>query len=181
MNTNYTRSLWDSIQQSRLFTLETRLSGIIVPYGPMVSEQRSLELIELAKKDPRASIRETCSELGGAILGAANVQSGYTDPTSADIIFSLGVAIAGGQKPTLSKCSIGCRSVTLLAIRRNLSQQCARRRIPRFRKNRREGRYLINTLNILPMQTNQRTAFAEIWIPWLRDTMKRTAGITFSC
>jgi putative acetyltransferase len=32
----------------------------------------------------------------------------------------------------------------------------------------------MNTLDILPMQANQRTAFAEIWIPWLRDTMKRT-------
>jgi hypothetical protein len=29
-------------------------------------------------------------------------------------------------------------------------------------------------LAILPMQANQRSAFAEIWIPWLRDTMKRT-------
>jgi putative acetyltransferase len=28
-------------------------------------------------------------------------------------------------------------------------------------------------LAILPMQANQRSAFAEIWIPWLRDTMKR--------
>jgi len=32
----------------------------------------------------------------------------------------------------------------------------------------------MNTLDILPMQANRRTAFAEIWIPWLRDTMKRT-------
>lgn len=32
----------------------------------------------------------------------------------------------------------------------------------------------MNALDILPIQANQRTAFAEIWIPWLRDTMKRT-------
>jgi hypothetical protein len=29
-------------------------------------------------------------------------------------------------------------------------------------------------LAILPMQANKRSAFAEIWIPWLRDPMKRT-------
>jgi len=32
----------------------------------------------------------------------------------------------------------------------------------------------MNTLDILPMQADRRTAFAEIWIPWLRDAMKRT-------
>jgi GNAT superfamily N-acetyltransferase len=32
----------------------------------------------------------------------------------------------------------------------------------------------MNRLEILPMRANQQTAFAEIWIPWLRDTMKRT-------
>jgi putative acetyltransferase len=32
----------------------------------------------------------------------------------------------------------------------------------------------MSTLLISPMQASQRTAFAEIWIPWLRDTMKRT-------
>jgi hypothetical protein len=31
----------------------------------------------------------------------------------------------------------------------------------------------MNRLDILPMLANQRTAFAEIWIPWLSDTMKR--------
>jgi hypothetical protein len=59
------------------------------PYGPMVSDQRSSEIIKLAKRDPRAAIRETRSELGSAILGVANVQSGNTHPISADIIFSL--------------------------------------------------------------------------------------------
>jgi len=32
----------------------------------------------------------------------------------------------------------------------------------------------MSTLLISPMLPNQRTAFAEIWIPWLRDIMKRT-------
>ncbi len=64
-------------------------TSVRTPYGPMVSDQRSSELIELAKKNPRAAIRETWSELGSAILGAANVQSGNTHPTSADIMFSL--------------------------------------------------------------------------------------------
>lgn len=64
-------------------------SSARTPYGPSVSAQRSSELIELAKADPRAAIRETWTELGSAILGAANVQSGNTHPTSADIIFSL--------------------------------------------------------------------------------------------
>jgi hypothetical protein len=66
----------------------TRIS-VRTPYGPMVSDQRSSEIIKLAKRDPRAAIRETRSELGSAILGVANVQSGNTHPISADIIFSL--------------------------------------------------------------------------------------------
>jgi hypothetical protein len=32
----------------------------------------------------------------------------------------------------------------------------------------------MTVLTILPLQANQVNAFAEIWIPWLRDTMKRT-------
>jgi hypothetical protein len=55
-------------------------------YSAMVSEQRLSELIELATTDPRAAIQESWSELGSAILGAANVQNGYTDPTSADVL-----------------------------------------------------------------------------------------------
>jgi hypothetical protein len=54
-----------------------------------VSEQRLSELIELTKTDPRASIRDSWSDLGGAILGAANVTTENTDPTSNDIALSL--------------------------------------------------------------------------------------------
>jgi TIR domain len=66
----------------------TRVS-IREPHGPIVSEQRLSEQMELTKTDPRAAIRESWSELGSAILGAANVTTGNTDPTSSDIALSL--------------------------------------------------------------------------------------------
>jgi hypothetical protein len=33
-------------------------------------------------------------------------------------------------------------------------------------------------LAILPVQANQGNTFAEIWIPWLRGTMKRGKPLT---
>jgi hypothetical protein len=66
----------------------TRIS-VRVPYSPAISEDRLSELIQLARTDPRAAIRESWSELGGAILGAANVTSGNVDPLSTDISLSL--------------------------------------------------------------------------------------------
>jgi hypothetical protein len=38
----------------------------------------------------------------------------------------------------------------------------------------------MTVLTILPMQANQVNAFAEIWIPWLRDTMKVGEASHFS-
>jgi putative acetyltransferase len=45
--------------------------------------------------------------------------------------------------------------------------------ISQFHVHCQSSRCIVNTLDILPTPDNQRTAFAEIWIPWLRDTMKR--------
>jgi hypothetical protein len=36
----------------------------------------------------------------------------------------------------------------------------------------------MNAVTILPMQANQGNTFAVIWIPWLRDTMKRGKPLT---
>ena len=38
----------------------------------------------------------------------------------------------------------------------------------------------MTVLTVLPMQANQVNAFAEIWIPWLRDTMKARQASHFS-
>jgi hypothetical protein len=59
------------------------------PYGPQISDLRLFQLLELAKTDARAAIKESWDELGGTVLRAANVSSGNNTPDSVDISLSL--------------------------------------------------------------------------------------------
>ena len=59
------------------------------PYGPQISDLRLFQLLELAKADARAAIKERWDELGGTVLRGANVSSENITPDSVDISSSL--------------------------------------------------------------------------------------------